>query len=44
MLEDPIGFKSNWEWTKSNSTYHFDNNVQDKLGDYFWPLGRFEGD
>lgn len=43
MLEDPKDYKSNWEWTKENSLYHFDNSIQDKPGDYFWQLGRFEG-
>jgi len=43
-LTNPKDYNSNWEWTKSNSTDHFDNDIEDRLGDYLWPLGKFEGD
>lgn len=32
--------KSNWEFTKLQSSYHFDNDVVDREGDWYWPLGR----
>ena len=37
-------FKSSWEWAKAHSKYHFDINKEEKLGDWFDILGRFEGD
>ncbi len=33
---------SSWEWTKARSSYHFDNNIIDKKGDWFTVLGCFE--
>ena len=33
--------KSNWEWTKVRSNYHFDDNVTDQEGDWFTILGCF---
>jgi hypothetical protein len=42
-LQDPVNYKSNWDWTVAHSEYHFDNNVNDELGDWFDILGRFEG-
>ena len=43
-LTDPDAYSSNWDWTVDNSEYHFDKNIQDKPGDWFEVLGRFEGD
>ena len=37
-------YKSSWEWAKAHSKYHFDINKEEKLGDWFDILGRFEGD
>lgn len=36
--------KSSWEWTRMRSKYHFNNRIEDAIGDYYFPLGRFEGD
>ena len=35
-------YKSNWDWTVAHSEYHFDNNIQDKEGEWFKVLGRFD--
>ena len=43
-LLDPADFKSNWDWTAAHSEYHFDDNIQDEMGDWFDVLGVFEGD
>ena len=32
---------SNWELSKANSVYHFDNTRQDQPGEWFWVIGRF---
>lgn len=40
-LTDPATYKSSWDWTVSNSEYHFDNERQDKEGEWFKILGRF---
>jgi len=37
-------YVSSWEWTKERSRYHFDYTRRDQPGDYYFPLGRFEGD
>lgn len=36
--------KSSWESTKSQSSYHFDNNKFDHRYDCIFPIGRFVGD
>ena len=33
--------KSNWQWTKERSKYHFDDNIVDQEGEWFTILGRF---
>ena len=43
-LTNPDDYKSNWEWTKSNSNYHFDKNTVDGLGETFRVCGTFHGD
>ena len=43
-LEDPDLYPSSWEWTVAHSEYHFDDTIQDKPGDWFDVIGRFEGD
>ena len=40
-LKDPSEFASNWDWCRAHSEYHFDNSVQDQLGDWFDVLGVF---
>jgi len=37
-------YTSSWEWTKERSKYHFDYTRRDQPGEYYFPLGRFEGD
>jgi len=41
-LKDPEQYTSNWDWTVAHSEYHFDNSIQDKSGDWFDVLGRFD--
>jgi hypothetical protein len=42
-LSVPLGeYDSLWEWTKSRSTYHFDNDRVDSPGSVFKVLGKFE--
>tara|TARA_Y100000991_G_scaffold202522_1_gene176420 strand:- start:5601 stop:6317 length:717 start_codon:yes stop_codon:yes gene_type:complete len=43
-LTNPDDYKSNWEWTKSNSNYHFDKNTVDGEGETFRVCGTFHGD
>lgn len=43
-LDDPVNYKSNWDWTVAHSEYHFDDSIQDQPGDWFDVLGVFEGD
>ena len=43
-LEDPDNYTSSWDWTVAHSDYHFDDTIQDKPGDWFEVIGRFEGD
>lgn len=37
-------YQSNWDWCVERSNYHFDYTKQDQPGEWFQPLGRFEGD
>jgi hypothetical protein len=41
---NPDDFKSNWEFTKVTSNYHFDPNIMDPRWDTIHGLGKFEGD
>ena len=41
---NPDDFKSNWEFTKVTSNYHFDSNIMDPRWDTIHGLGKFEGD
>lgn len=41
-LKDPDQYASNWEWTVAHSEYHFDDSIQDKPGDWFDVLGKFD--
>ena len=34
-------YTSSWEYSKSRSLYHFNNNKKDKVDEWFWVLGRF---
>ena len=43
-LENPDNYASSWDWTVAHSDYRFDDKIQDKPGDYFDVIGRFEGD
>jgi len=43
MLQDPDSYKSNWEWCKTNSNYHFNNIIVDDGTGMFFPLGKFKG-
>ena len=43
-LEDTDNYTSSWDWTVAHSDYHFDDTIQDKPGDWFEVIGRFEGD
>mgnify|MGYP001174538795 FL=1 len=43
-LTNPDDYKSNWEWTKSNSNYHFDKNTIDGVSETFRVCGTFHGD
>ena len=42
--KDQDQYESSWEWTRANSRYHFDYTRRDQPGEYYFPLGRFEGD
>ena len=42
-LTDPAFYNSNWEWTKSNSNYHFDNTTIDGEGECYRVCGKFHG-
>ena len=42
-LTDPKNYNSNWEWTKSNSNYHFDDSIADQPGEWFKVIGSFVG-
>lgn len=37
-------YTSSWEWTRERSRYHFDYARRDQPGEYYFPLGRFQGD
>ena len=41
---NPDEFKSNWEFTKVTSNYHFDSNIMDPRWDTIHGLGKFAGD
>ena len=41
---NPEEFKSNWEYTKVTSNYHFNTKVMDPRWDTIHGLGKFEGD
>ena len=41
-LEPAENYKSNWDWTVAHSEYHFDDSIQDKEGEWFKVLGRFD--
>mgnify|MGYP003665526765 CR=1 FL=1 len=43
-LDNPDLYPSSWDWTVRHSEYHFDDTVEDKPGDWFNVIGRFEGD
>lgn len=43
MHQESVNFKSNWEYTKTLSTYHFDSFVKETEGDYVEFIGRFKG-
>ena len=43
-LTDPDDYESSWEWTKSNSNYHFDKNTVDGVSETFRVCGTFHGD
>ena len=43
-LDDPDLYPSSWDWTVRHSEYHFDDTIEDKPGDWFNVIGRFEGD
>lgn len=43
-LADPSHYTSSWQWTKDHSRYHFDWTRRDQPGEWFTPLGRFQGD
>ena len=40
-LKEFENYKSNCEWTKDHSKYHFNNSIIDQEGDWFQVLGRF---
>lgn len=42
--QDSKNFSSNWEYTKTLSTYHFDPFVEESEGDWVDIIGRFAGD
>lgn len=33
---------SNWEISRAQSRYHFDNQIKDQPGEWFWVIGRFD--
>jgi hypothetical protein len=35
-------YSSSWEYSKTRSKYHFDNNKKDKTNEWFWVLGKFK--
>lgn len=37
-------YSSSWEWTRERSQYHFDWQRRDQAGEWWTPLGRFQGD
>lgn len=37
-------YTSSWEWTKERSSWHFDHYRHDVTGEWWQPLGRFQGD
>ena len=37
-------YTSSWAWTRERSRYHFDYTRQDQTGEWWTPLGRFQGD
>lgn len=37
-------YESSWEWTVERSKYHFDNEIHDKPGEWFTPMGQVVGD
>lgn len=39
-----MSYKSNWEFCKERSSYHFDSNIKDKHGEWFQVLGKFTVD
>ena len=43
-LANPDLYNSSWEWSRAHSQYHFDNTRHDRVGEWYWPLGRFQGD
>ena len=43
-LANPDDYSSSWDWTVAHSEYHFDDTIQDKPGDWFDVIGKFEGD
>lgn len=43
-LKDKQSYDSSWEWTRAHSKYHFDYTQRDLAGEWFTPLGRFEGE
>ena len=43
-FENSSGVVSNWDWCRAHSEYHFDNSVQDQIGDWFDILGLFRVD
>jgi len=44
MTIDKSSFSSNWAYGQAKSNYHFDNDLLDKMGQYSFAAGRFEGD
>lgn len=42
MHEDE--YHSSWEWTRQHSQWHFDYTRHDQTGEWWQPLGRFQGD
>lgn len=41
--QDSVNYNSNWDYTKTLSTYHFDPFIKEKEGDWFERIGRFDG-
>lgn len=37
-------YHSSWEWTRQHSRWHFDYSRLDRTGEWWQPLGRFQGD